>query len=74
MPPDDALSNYRMVKEALLDHAPIPPANIHATPTTGETPEQAAADYARTLKAFYGAELARPRPPAVRRQPAGPGR
>ena len=55
VPPDDSLSNYRMVQEALLDHAPIPPGNIHPVPTTGETPEQAAADYARTLQAFYGA-------------------
>ena len=63
VPPDDALSNYRMVKEALLDHAPIPSANIHPVPTTGETPEQAAADYARTLRAFYGAETLDPARP-----------
>ncbi len=63
VPPDDPLSNYRMVKEALLDHAPIPAANIHPTPTTGETPEQAAADYARTLQAFYGADALDPARP-----------
>jgi 6-phosphogluconolactonase len=27
--PDDAASNYRMAREALLDHVPLPPANIH---------------------------------------------
>jgi 6-phosphogluconolactonase len=29
VPPDDAASNYRMAREALLDHVPLPPANIH---------------------------------------------
>jgi 6-phosphogluconolactonase len=29
VPPDDALSNYRMVREAWLDHSPIPLQNIH---------------------------------------------
>ena len=56
MPPDDPLSNYRMVKAALLDHAPIPEANIHAVPTTGTDPEEAADAYQRELQAFYGAK------------------
>ena len=29
VPPDDARSNYRMVREAWFDHAPIPAENIH---------------------------------------------
>ncbi len=29
VPPDDPRSNYRMVREAWLDHAPIPAQNIH---------------------------------------------
>ena len=29
VPPEDARSNYRMVREALLDHSRIPPENIH---------------------------------------------
>ena len=29
VPPDDARSNYRMVREVWLDHLPIPPENIH---------------------------------------------
>ena len=29
VPPEDARSNYRMVREAWLDHSPIPPENIH---------------------------------------------
>jgi 6-phosphogluconolactonase len=55
VPPDDALSNFRMVREALLDHAPIPAANIHAVPTQGLSPQAAASAYQRDLQAFYGA-------------------
>ena len=29
LPPDDARSNYRMAREALFDHAPLPAENIH---------------------------------------------
>jgi 6-phosphogluconolactonase len=29
VPPDDSRSNYRMAREALLDHVPLPPGNIH---------------------------------------------
>ena len=29
VPPDDARSNYRMAREALFDHAPLPAENIH---------------------------------------------
>jgi 6-phosphogluconolactonase len=53
--PDDPLSNFRMVREAMLAHAPIPPENIHPIPTTGLTPEAAAAAYEKTLQSFYGA-------------------
>jgi len=53
---DDARSNFRMVREALLSRVPIPSANVHAIPTAGVTPEAAAAAYERELKAFYGAE------------------
>lgn len=63
VPPDDPASNYRMAREALLGHVPIPAGQIHPIPTTGLAPEQAAAQYERTLKDFYGAEeLAPDRP------------
>jgi 6-phosphogluconolactonase len=55
VPHDDSLSNYRMVREALLSRTPIPDANIHAVPTEGLTPDAAAAAYERELKSFYGA-------------------
>jgi len=63
VPHDDDLSNYKMVKDALLDHAPIPLENIHATPTEGLTPEEAAAEYARMLQSVYGAETLDPAKP-----------
>jgi 6-phosphogluconolactonase len=55
VPPDDALSNFKMVRDALLSHAPIPAANIHAVPTVGLSPEAAASRYQRELQAVYGA-------------------
>ena len=56
VPHDDPLSNYRMVREALLSRPPIPPANIHAISTEGIASDAAAANYERELKTFYGAE------------------
>ena len=55
LPPDHADSNYRMVREALLDHVAVPQANIHPMPTTGE-PEEAAASYQRELQTYYRSE------------------
>ena len=63
VPHDNELSNYRMVREALLSRAPIPTPNIHPIPTEGLTPEMAASAYEGELKTFYGAarlDLSRP--------------
>jgi 6-phosphogluconolactonase len=54
--PDHPDSNYRMVREALLSRAPVPPANIHPVPTGGE-PAASARDYEATLQSFYGEEI-----------------
>ena len=56
VPHDDALSNYRMVHDAMLSRVPIPDANVHPIGTEGFGPEQAAAAYQNELKAFYGAQ------------------
>jgi 6-phosphogluconolactonase len=53
---EDTLSNYRMVREALLSRAPIPAGNVHPIPTEGLSPDAAAAAYEGMLKSFYGAE------------------
>jgi 6-phosphogluconolactonase len=63
VPHDDALSNYRMVREALLSRAPIQAANIHPVPTDCVSPEMAASDYERVLKSFYGADRLDPARP-----------
>src|SRR6185437_10134402 len=54
VPHDHPDSNYGMAFEAFLSRVPVPPANIHAIPTEGVTPEQSAAAYETTLKRFYG--------------------
>ncbi len=56
VPHGDSLSNYLMVREAMLSRAPVPAANIHAVPTEGLTPEGAASAYERELKSFYGTD------------------
>ena len=48
--PEDPRSNYRMAKEALLDHVPCLPANIHPMPTHFPSADVAARDYERTLR------------------------
>lgn len=54
VPADDPRSNYRMTRLALLDHVPLPAANVH--PVRGDmAPAQAAADYETQLRRFFGA-------------------
>jgi len=53
VPADDPRSNYRMAKEALLDHVPCPAANVHPMPTHLASAELAALDYEATLKRFF---------------------
>jgi 6-phosphogluconolactonase len=49
LPPDHPDSNYRMTRESLLDHVPIPAAQIHRM--QGELdPEEAAAKYESELR------------------------
>ncbi len=60
VPKSDARSNYHMAHQALLSHVPIVPANVHAVPTEGMTPSDAALAYERMLKSYYGAETLDP--------------
>jgi 6-phosphogluconolactonase len=63
VPHDDATSNYRMVREAMLSRVPVPAGNVHPIPTEGLDAEAAAASYERELKRFYAADtLAAERP------------
>jgi 6-phosphogluconolactonase len=55
VPPDHIDSNYRMARERLLDHIPLPEQNAHRM--QGEIdPAQAAANYEHTLRLFFGTE------------------
>lgn len=52
VPPDHGDSNYRLVRERLIDHVPIPAANVHRMP--GEMdPVEAAARYEEQLREFF---------------------
>ncbi len=53
LPPDHAGSNYRMVKECLLDLAPIPESNIHRIPAERSSAEEAAREYEAELRRFF---------------------
>ncbi len=63
LPPDHRDSNFRMAREALIDHAPIPAAQVHPIPTNSASPEEAAALYEATLQSFYGSSTLDPKRP-----------
>ena len=49
VPPDHPESNYGMIREALLDHVPIPQTNFHRIPAELPEPDDAAQLYAQEL-------------------------
>lgn len=59
---DDPNSNYAMARDAMIAHVPIPPGNVHGIAFEG-TPQSAAEQYERTLKAYYGADTLDPARP-----------
>ncbi len=65
VPPDHPDSNYRMAREALLDHVPIPAANVHRIAAENPDAAVAAALYDNELGAFFsladGANVELPR-------------
>ena len=63
VPPDHRDSNFRMAREALIDHVPIPAAQVHPIPTDSSSPDEAAAMYEATLQAFYGSKTFDPERP-----------
>lgn len=63
VPHDHHDSNYRMACEAFLSRVPCPADNIHAIPTEGLSPEQAAETYEMMLRRFYGVETLLPNRP-----------
>jgi 6-phosphogluconolactonase len=57
VPPDHPDSNYRMTREAMLDVAPVPRANIHPIPTVGTGLEAAVDAYEAELRRAYGGSV-----------------
>jgi 6-phosphogluconolactonase len=54
VPPDDEQSNYRMTRENLLTHIPIPAEQIHRIRAEDPDHEAAADGYAETLRETFG--------------------
>jgi 6-phosphogluconolactonase len=52
VPADDKDNNARMARTQLLDHVPIPPANVNAVPVELQ-PAEAATAYEQTIKEFF---------------------
>ena len=49
VPPDDPQSNYRMIRQALLESVPLPEENFHRMAAERPDREQAAREYAEEL-------------------------
>lgn len=64
VPPTHPDSNYRLAREALLDHVPIPPERIHPIPAGEGDPAAAAAAYEAELARVLGGVPGGP-PPAL---------
>ena len=62
VPHDHPDSNYRMIFEAMLSKAPVPPDRVFPVPVDG-APEEAALRYERILQRAYGAAVLDPGKP-----------
>ena len=60
VPSDDRESNYRMTAEAMLQHVPIPPENIHRVPTEISPPAAAAGAYEKDIRRCFREPLSVP--------------
>lgn len=54
VPPDDARNNFTMAHRAWLSRVAVPPAQVHAIPTTEGSPGECAARYERMLRETIG--------------------
>jgi 6-phosphogluconolactonase len=63
VPANDPRSNYRMIRDALLDRIEAPAGSVHPIPTDGITLDAAVVAYERELKRFHGAEELSPEQP-----------
>jgi 6-phosphogluconolactonase len=72
VPYDHPDSNYRMIREAMLAKAPVPPENVYPVPIDG-SPQDAARRYERTLQEAYGGITLDPAGPLFDVTPLGLG-
>jgi 6-phosphogluconolactonase len=56
VPATDTESNYRLVRECLLNHVDIPENNVHRVETEEPTVEMAAETYEEEIQGFFGIE------------------
>ncbi|MGH9355326.1 MAG: 6-phosphogluconolactonase, partial [Terriglobia bacterium] len=56
VPPDDIESNYRMMREAMLDRIPLPGSNFHRIAAEQSDRETAARNYEAELREITGAQ------------------
>ena len=57
VPPDHPDSNYRMAHETLLSRVPLPPRNVHRTPTEAGSAVTVAAHYERDVRGHFELEV-----------------
>ncbi len=74
VPEGDPLSNARMARRAMLDHVPIPSAQVHPIPTATAGPEESAATLRGGAETLLRRGHARSGPAAVRSRPERNGR
>jgi 6-phosphogluconolactonase len=53
VPPEDPLSNLRLLRETLLSRAPVPEVNVHFVDTGLSGPEEGARRYEESLRAVF---------------------
>ncbi len=53
VPPDHQDSNYRMARETLLAHVPVPEDHVHRIPSERQDAEEAADSYERELREYF---------------------
>jgi 6-phosphogluconolactonase len=53
VPADTPDSNYRMTAQALLEHVPVPPANVHRVPTEISPPSDSASAYEDEIRKAF---------------------
>lgn len=61
----DPASNFGMVCDTMLSHAPAPRENIHPVPTEGVSLDEAAEQYEKTLQQLYGSTTLDPSRPLI---------